>query len=145
MLPDKACAVVFSSTPHPRLLLFRHPLAGVQLVKGSIETGETPAQAALRELAEESGISAATIVDDLGCWDAEHLGQTWSFQLCRASGPLPEQWSHQTLDDHGHVFTFFWAGLEHLPLADCHPVFQRALRFVCATLKTRGHWPGKQG
>jgi hypothetical protein len=28
--------------PYPRLLLFRHPLAGVQLVKGSIEKGEAP-------------------------------------------------------------------------------------------------------
>jgi hypothetical protein len=39
MLPNKACAVLLSSTPYPRLLLFRHPLAGVQLV-GSIEQGE---------------------------------------------------------------------------------------------------------
>ncbi|CAM3874514.1 NUDIX domain-containing protein [Pseudomonas wadenswilerensis] len=144
MLPDKACAVVLSSTLRPRILLFRHPLAGVQLVKGSIEKDETVGQAALRELAEESGINCATIADDLGCWDAGHLGQVWSFQLCEASGPLPEQWTHQTLDDHGHAFAFFWASLEHLPLAECHPVFQRALLFLSATLKARGHWAGKQ-
>lgn len=142
MLPDKACAVVLSSLQHPRILLFRHPLAGVQLVKGTIENGETPAQAALRELMEESGINAAAIANDLGCWDADHLGQIWSFQLCRASGPLPERWSHQTLDDHGHVFEFFRASLEQLPVADCHPVFQRALLFLCEALKARGHWSG---
>ena len=140
MLPDKACAVVLSSGLRPKILLFRHPLAGVQLVKGSIEKGETPGQAALRELAEESGITVATIKDDLGCWDAEHLGQVWSFQLCEVAEPLPEHWSHQTLDDHGHLFEFFWAELDQLPHADCHPVFRRALDFLCSTLKARGYW-----
>jgi 8-oxo-dGTP pyrophosphatase MutT (NUDIX family) len=45
----------------------------VQLVKGTIESGETPAEAALRELSEEAGIDDASIVSDLGCWNA---GQT---------------------------------------------------------------------
>lgn len=106
MLPDKACAVVLSSTSQPRMLLFLHPLSGVQLVKGTIEQGETPNEAALRELAEESGIDVAMIKDDLGCWASGHLDQIWSFQLCQAQAALPEQWSHQTLDDHGHVFEF---------------------------------------
>jgi 8-oxo-dGTP pyrophosphatase MutT (NUDIX family) len=127
MRANKACPVLLSATCPPRLLLFRHPLAGVQLVKGSLEHGESPGQAALRELAEESGIVAARIVADLGCWEAGHQGQVWSFQLCQASTALPEHWSHQTTDDHGHVFRFFWAALDDLPVADCHPLFQRAL------------------
>jgi len=139
MRPDKACSIVLSSAWPPRILLFLHPQAGVQLVKGTIEQGETPGQAALRELAEESGISAAEIIDDLGCWDSAHHGQIWSFHLCRADGPLPEQWSHQTLDDHGHRFEFFWASLDRLPYGDCHPVFRRALVFVCEALAARGH------
>lgn len=142
MLPDKACAVVLSAERPPRMLLFRHPLAGVQLVKGTLERGETPGEGAVRELAEESGIGAATIKDDLGCWDAGHLGQVWSFQLCQVDSVLPERWSHQTLDDHGHLFEFFWAPLDQLPYADCHPVFQRALDFLCAALGARGHWDG---
>ncbi|UPL04515.1 DNA mismatch repair protein MutT [Pseudomonas sp. IsoF] len=141
MLPDKACAVVLSPSSPPCILLFRHPLAGVQLVKGSIENGETPREAALRELHEESGIHNATIGDDLGCWDSGHLGQTWSFHLCRAEGVLPERWLHQTLDDHGHTFEFFWAALDHLPYAECHPVFQRALGYLSNSLKLGGHWP----
>ncbi|MEG0636865.1 MAG: NUDIX domain-containing protein [Pseudomonas sp.] len=140
MLPDKACAVVLSSSLPPGILLFRHPLAGVQLVKGSIERGESPGQAALRELMEESGICAAAIKDDLGCWEASHLDQIWSFQLCAVQGALPERWSHQTLDDHGHVFDFFWASLEQLPLSECHPLFRRALAHLCSALKVRGHW-----
>ncbi len=143
MQPDKACSVVLSATWPPRILLLRHPQAGVQLVKGTIEKGETPGRAALRELAEESGIRAAEVVDDLGCWDSGHHGQSWSFHLCASDGPMPEQWSHQTLDDHGHVFEFFWASLDHLPYDDCHPVFRRALDFLCAVLEARGHWVGK--
>lgn len=130
MHPNKACPVVLSSTLPPQILLFRHPQAGVQLVKGTIEQGEAPAAAALRELSEESGITTATVKQDLGCWDAEHLGQVWSFHLCQVEGALPEQWSHQTQDDRGHLFAFFWAQLDNLPHTDCHPVFQRALVFL---------------
>lgn len=143
MRADKACPVVVCFTPTPRVLLFRHPQAGVQLVKGTIEQGETTAQAALRELAEESGINDATIHDDLGYWESGHQGQVWSFQLCKAVGPLPEQWSHQTLDDHGHRFAFFWAPFDQLPYDDCHPVFRRALVFLRAVLEARGHLMSK--
>ncbi|WP_447739694.1 NUDIX hydrolase [Pseudomonas laurentiana] len=138
MLPDKACPVVLSSMLPTRLLLFQHPLAGVQLVKGTIEHGETPGEAALRELAEESGINDAMVEIDLGCWKADHLDQIWSFHLCRPRQDLPERWAHQTLDDHGHLFEFFWASLNDLPYADCHPVFQRALKFLCERLKGSG-------
>ncbi|MFK3820396.1 hypothetical protein ACI2KG_28025 [Pseudomonas sp. NPDC089407] len=71
----------------------------------------------------------------LGCWDAGHLGQVWSFQLCQVPGELPAHWSHQTLDDHGHLFDFFWAPLDDLPYADCHPVFQRTLAYLHNALR----------
>ncbi|PWB35181.1 DNA mismatch repair protein MutT [Pseudomonas sp. SDI] len=130
MSPNKACPIILSDHPTPRLLLFHHPLAGVQLVKGTIEPGELPAQAALRELHEESGIATATVIRDLGCWNAEHEQQIWSFQLCQPHCALPAQWTHQTLDDHGHAFDFFWAAVDDLPLGECHPVFQRALQHL---------------
>jgi len=137
MHPNKACPILLSPESPPKLLLFRHPLAGVQLVKGTLEPGEAPRAAALRELAEESGIGDAQVLDDLGCWDAGHAGQVWSYHLCRVERALPATWTHQTLDDHGHCFAFFWASLDALPYADCHPVFQRALAFVCQALKER--------
>lgn len=130
---------MLSSSLPLRILLFRHPLAGTQLVKGTIENGETPGEAALRELAEESGISDAVIERDLGCWKAGHLDQVWSFHLCRAGRELPERWAYQTQDDNGHLFEFFWAPLECLPYGDCHPVFQRALDHLCEALKVPGH------
>ena len=37
--------------------MFRHPLAGIQLVKGTVEPSEKPADAARRELFEESGLN----------------------------------------------------------------------------------------
>lgn len=75
MIPSKACPIILSHSHQPRIMLFRHPLAGVQIVKGTIEVGESARQAALRELNEETGINCASISADLGCWD------------CRASCP----------------------------------------------------------
>lgn len=138
MQPDKACAVLLSRTSPPRILLFRHPQAGVQLVKGSLEPGEAPGAAALRELREESGITTAAIKRDLGNWTSGHLGQLWSLHLCETHEALPERWSHQTLDDHGHVFSFFWASFDDLPYADCHPVFQRLLDHLRLMLPVHG-------
>lgn len=66
MIATKVCAVVVRDG---RLLMFRHPRAGGQLVKGSIEYGEDIGSAAIRELFEEAGIRAR-VVADLGSSDA---------------------------------------------------------------------------
>lgn len=39
------------------VLLFEHPSAGIQIPAGTVEAGETPAEAAVREAAEETGLS----------------------------------------------------------------------------------------
>jgi 8-oxo-dGTP pyrophosphatase MutT (NUDIX family) len=39
------------------VLLIRHPFAGVQFPAGTVEDGETPSSAALREAAEETGLA----------------------------------------------------------------------------------------
>ncbi|MBU1880260.1 MAG: NUDIX domain-containing protein, partial [Chloroflexi bacterium] len=58
----------------PELLLFQHPYAGVQVPAGTVEDGETPAQAALREAAEETGLALSDLSTGryLGSED-EHL------------------------------------------------------------------------
>ncbi len=63
----KACPVVLRGAAAGRVdvLVFRHPLAGTQLVKGTIEAAEVIQRAAERELLEESGL-VATAVADLG-------------------------------------------------------------------------------
>jgi hypothetical protein len=40
MKPNKACPVILRRRNQLEILLFEHPLAGVQLVKGTIERSE---------------------------------------------------------------------------------------------------------
>lgn len=56
-----------------RVLVLRRPSRDeVRLPKGHIETGESPRQAALREVTEESGYVALCIVADLGAQEVEY-------------------------------------------------------------------------
>lgn len=48
------------------LLLLEHPFAGIQIPAGTVED-ETPEEAVLREVAEETGIGSAAIRCYLGC------------------------------------------------------------------------------
>jgi 8-oxo-dGTP pyrophosphatase MutT (NUDIX family) len=50
------------------LLIFRHPTAGYQLPAGTVEPGEDPLCAAVREVAEETGL-AARVCEYLGTQD----------------------------------------------------------------------------
>jgi 8-oxo-dGTP pyrophosphatase MutT (NUDIX family) len=52
-----------------RLLLIEHPNAGIQLPAGTVEANETPEAAALRETAEETGLTALSIQRCLGWAD----------------------------------------------------------------------------
>jgi len=56
----------FLGSPH-RVLVLRRPSRGeVRLPKGHVEKGESPQEAALREVAEESGYTDLEILSDLG-------------------------------------------------------------------------------
>jgi 8-oxo-dGTP pyrophosphatase MutT (NUDIX family) len=48
------------------LLLFKHPYAGIQIPAGTVEDGETPEQAVLREAAEETGLTFQIVEQYLG-------------------------------------------------------------------------------
>ena len=111
-------------------MVFRHPSAGIQLVKGTIQPGERPSDAALRELREESGIGDAVVCRDLGLWDAGLDRQIWSIQLCATVRTLPESWSHQCPDDSGIELLFFWHDIDADPSEEWHPVYRRALEFI---------------
>lgn len=64
---EKVTAFITRAGPAGReLLLFRHPNAGIQLPAGTVEVGETPEQAVLREAAEESGLANLRMVRPLG-------------------------------------------------------------------------------
>lgn len=131
--PNKACPVVIRGQDTIEVLAFTHPLAGLQLVKGTIEAGETPRDAALRELREESGLKASAVLADLGIWTSGYKSQIWTFHLCGTDN-LPETWTYQTGDDGGHEFKFFWHPLQQQPNEQWHWVFQGALKFIANKL-----------
>lgn len=62
----------FITRPTPageQLLLFRHPNAGIQIPAGTVEEGEPPEAAALREAGEETGLTNLTGQTLLGAAD----------------------------------------------------------------------------
>ena len=108
---DKAVAVV----PHPggaplRCLVFDHPLAGAQIVKGTVEPGERPLIAARRELWEEAGLVARSGVP-LCISDAIVSGEVWHFSLLRVALPVAEAWDWHTTDGGGLTFRCRWQAL----------------------------------
>ena len=127
---NKACPVVLrKENEQIEFLAFRHPLAGMQIVKGSIEGNESIDVACERELFEESGlIGKATSF--LGVWDARFEGQVWGFYRIELLDAPAESWVHQCLDDGGHDFEFFWQPLYGQLDDNWHPLFQGAIEFI---------------
>ena len=124
MKPTKSCPVVIRNNAQLQILAFLHPIAGRQLVKGTIESGESADEAAIRELAEEAGILDAKIVSHLGLWKSRYQEQVWSFHLCEVDQEMPDEWVHHASDDGGHDFTFFL-----YPLAQVARSFSGSLGF----------------
>lgn len=125
--PVKVCALPWRRGARGiEILAFRHPLAGLQLVKGSLDPGEDPAEGARRELAEESGVETPVPGEFWG--DAE-IGEppvSWRFFGFEIGG-LPDNWTYRTQDDGGHDFAFFWHPLGAEPSAEWHESFLQAL------------------
>ena len=51
------------------LLLFKHPNAGIQIPAGTVEDDETPEEAVLREVSEETGLTSLSVGEYLGCME----------------------------------------------------------------------------
>ncbi len=136
--PHKACPVVLRRAEDGSLeiLAFQHPLAGRQLVKGTIEHGESPQAAALRELAEEAGITHAAVVRSLGTFEVGPPMQVWHAFVCEA-GNLADRWVHRTEDDGGHDFRFFWQPLSAHVDESWHVIFCQALDRLKRVLASR--------
>jgi 8-oxo-dGTP pyrophosphatase MutT (NUDIX family) len=127
---QKACPIVFRVVKGRReVLAFQHPSAGRQFVKGTIESQESPAEAAVRELKEESGLLLPTPMVSVGQCQIGPERNLWHFFYAEAKG-LPDRWSHHTADDHGHVFEFFWHPLDTQLDAHWHPIFHEAYEII---------------
>ncbi|MCK3864854.1 NUDIX domain-containing protein [Pseudomonas sp. B329] len=129
MEADKSCPVVLRGRETLEILAFEHPLAGFQLVKGSVEPGESSDLAAVRELKEEAGIQS-TVGRHLGQRRCIVTGYTWAFHECHVAQDLPDTWMHFAEDDGGHEFRFFWHPHVSEPSENWHQVFKDALSFL---------------
>ena len=118
------------------LLVFRHPLAGVQLPKGTVEPGEAYAAAALRELHEESGLHLALKPQPIGVWhrskaadankDRQLEKHVWHIFALKLRHKLPDHWSHTAVGspaEEGLIFEFFWRPLGPDLHRELHPLF----------------------
>lgn len=131
MFVEKVCPVIFrEKDSNQEILVFRHPFAGIQLVKGTLEPNEDPNAAALRELAEESGISEVSLIDFKGTLEFEEANQCWHFYLCETKENLKESWDFFANDDGGLNFSFFWFPLSETPSGEWHPLHIKALEFI---------------
>lgn len=129
MTKIKACPILMRHRAEGlQILAFRHAQAGIQLVKGTVEEGESPQEAAVRELFEEAGVTAR-VARPLGISNEIVEDQSWIFFLC-AAGRLPDEWTHWCEDDGGHEFAFFWHVLDAEAGEGWHPVHLEALAFL---------------
>jgi 8-oxo-dGTP pyrophosphatase MutT (NUDIX family) len=119
--------VVAYITLDGRLLVFRHPKApeaGIQVPAGTLEPGEAPADGALREAMEETGLESLRLAAALGeaDFDVRPFGREETHHrhffhlVCGA--PAPETWQHHDPSPSGGevekpLFEFFWARMPH--------------------------------
>jgi 8-oxo-dGTP pyrophosphatase MutT (NUDIX family) len=108
-----------------RLLVFRHPdapEAGIQVPAGTIEPGEDPESAVLREAREETGLTGLTLAGFLGeqirsmsDFGIEETHYRYFYPLLIAGMP-PISWRHAEMHPSDGtaepiVFEFFWVDL----------------------------------
>jgi 8-oxo-dGTP pyrophosphatase MutT (NUDIX family) len=117
--PKKAFAyAVHTEAAEARLLVFEsHDEPGIEVPKGAVETGETFAEAAVREVREESGIEGARVLRELGTtW---YEGEEQRFFLLAVPESLPDAFEHTVTGDgidQGFVYAFRWVPIERLQL-----------------------------
>jgi 8-oxo-dGTP diphosphatase len=114
--------VVAYITQGDKLLVFSQPLspeAGIQVPAGTIEEGESPDDAVLREAQEETGLSGIAMRSFLGTrdYDMSHFGlegvHRRYFYHLTFSGQTPATWRHYESDpsdgSEGPIpFELFW-------------------------------------
>jgi 8-oxo-dGTP pyrophosphatase MutT (NUDIX family) len=112
---EKAYAYVVRP-PDSRVLVFRHPdpEAGVQVPKGTVEPGETPETAVVRELHEEAGVDAVDRVTHLATdhWPHPEKPKRYRRHFFRLDVTEPrDRWAHAVTgggEDDGLRFEYFW-------------------------------------
>jgi 8-oxo-dGTP pyrophosphatase MutT (NUDIX family) len=125
--PTRKEKVIAYITRGDQLLVFSQPNgieAGIQVPAGTMEPGETPEAAVLREAFEETGLAGLEIVSFLGEREIDQrqfgkneLHHRYFFHL-RCTRPAPEHWEHEETDPHGGsteqiILALYWVKLPH--------------------------------
>lgn len=110
-----------------RLLVFEHldhPEAGIQVPAGTLEPGEDPREAVLREAWEETGLQRlelvaplGTLVYDMRCFGVEERQLAHYYHL-HCLGDAPPRWRHDETSGGAHApirFELYWADLDRPP------------------------------
>lgn len=131
IVKQKAYALI---TKDLQLLVFKQPdfpEAGTQIPGGTIEPGETPAQAVMREAQEETGLGNLILTDFLGetefnsaIYGKEGIHHRYFYHL--ACPEAPSAWTHGEFspsegENESIVYEFYWLNLakeEELGLVD---------------------------
>jgi len=97
----------------PRLLVFDSlDEPGCEVPKGGLEAGETFAEAAVREVREETGV-VVRVVRELGV--TRYEGEEQRFLLAEAADGLPESFEHTVTGDgvdRGLRYAFRWLPID---------------------------------
>lgn len=111
---EKAYAYVVSDG---QLLVFDHPNpdAGVQVPKGGVEPGESPRDAVVRELREESGLTdiavESLIAEDEWPHPEKPKAYRRYFYRVTPTNGTPAAWTHEVTgsgEDEGMEYAYFW-------------------------------------
>ena len=78
------CFITREGAQGTDLLLFEHPHAGIQIPAGTVEPGETPEEAAVREAVEETGLVNLAITQHVGVKEEKLQEDQWLEYLFRA-------------------------------------------------------------
>jgi 8-oxo-dGTP pyrophosphatase MutT (NUDIX family) len=123
-MPVRRQKVYCYITHGDRLLVLRHvddPEAGVQVPGGSVEPGETPPVAALREAEEETGLRGLALINllgererDMSDFGRDEIQHRWFYHL-DYEGTTTEPWRHSEMtpsEGEGPIaFELTWASL----------------------------------
>ena len=119
----RVAAYVIRHRAVPELLVFDHvgmPQAGTQVPAGGVRPGEELQQAALREVAEETGLRTASVVGQIVLEEKPHpdtrlLRRTTYFHL-RAPATTADAWNNTVCGDGDDVGLTFACRFVPLPL-----------------------------
>jgi len=115
-------------TQNRKLLVFDHvdyPELNPQIPGGTIEPGESPDRAAIREAKEETGLSRIRLVRSLGdcqlnlsAYGKDETIHAWFYHL-EIDGHAPSRWYHSENDPHNGSdpirFELYWVSLDPTP------------------------------